>query len=45
MIGRITFLLFFIAAWFMPLWPLLLVIGFIYLIAWGIPSRSREKNN
>jgi hypothetical protein len=42
MIGRITFLLFFIAAWFMPLWPLLLVIGFIYLIAWAIPGERKK---
>jgi hypothetical protein len=43
MIARITFIIFFIAAFLMPLWPILLIIGMLYIIAWIIPSGGNKK--
>jgi hypothetical protein len=38
MLKPIVFLLFFFAAFFVPAWPLLLLVGILYLVAWMAPK-------
>jgi hypothetical protein len=38
MIKLLVFLFFFVAAFFVPAWPLLLLVGLLYLIAWLMPK-------
>lgn len=38
MLKLTTFLVFFLAALFVPLWPLLALIGLLYLAAWLAPG-------
>jgi hypothetical protein len=45
MLKLTTFLVFFIAALFVPLWPLLAVIGLLYLAAWIAPSGGDNPPN
>ena len=45
MLKLTTFLVFFIAALFVPLWPLLAVIGLLYLAAWIAPGGGDNPPN
>lgn len=45
MLKLLVFLFFLIAAFFVPLWPLLLLVALLYLFAWILPGgRDSEED-